>query len=419
MKINRQLVFNILDRMLVLILASLSYFFVIEAWNNYKAERTNMATGRIPIQGHPTMTICVGRYGNRLWLDYELNAELYYYRIPPNWSGIKDIESRKLEEGTNHFDDEEIILKKMTDCFAVISRPKENYQYRPQENRLIKIILPNGTKEIKTWPMPDGSYAKFKDLIYYRSVFVYFTLEENVFAIESGIDNIFRLSSDNNKVSMRKDDDSFEIMAAVEIDPRLTTYIEERGNCRKDSIVDLMARNFTTTYYQDVFLKDEYNAYYCGLHAICVPYQLPVNDSKLKACKGMETHCEMDMLQSVAKANKNKFSMKPCTNLEYVVEYQVKRLEVLQALNKELSDHNYNPNKTNFAIWYNFKKPEYTTINEEHYLVSLMDLIGLTGGTLGISIGFSFYGIIADVLDILLSLVLKIKAKRIGEFCIL
>ena len=60
MKINRELFFKILDYVLVLVLASMSYFFVIEAWYDYKEERTNMSTGRIPIQEHPTMTVCVG-----------------------------------------------------------------------------------------------------------------------------------------------------------------------------------------------------------------------------------------------------------------------------------------------------------------------------------------------------------------------
>ena len=50
-----------------------------------------------------------------------------------------------------------------------------------------------------------------------------------------------------------------------------------------------------------------------------------------------------------------------------------------------------------------------------------MDLIGLIGGTLGIFIGFSFYGTIADLLDLAQSLVLKLKVMKNtnGKLCAL
>ena len=68
-KISRKLILEILDWVLVLTLASMSYFFVVEAWNNYKVGRTNMSSSRIPIKGQPALTICLGQKGYRVPLD--------------------------------------------------------------------------------------------------------------------------------------------------------------------------------------------------------------------------------------------------------------------------------------------------------------------------------------------------------------
>ena len=48
--------------MMIPILGSLSYFFVIEAWNDYRLGKTNMAFDEIPIQGQPTVVICPGNF---------------------------------------------------------------------------------------------------------------------------------------------------------------------------------------------------------------------------------------------------------------------------------------------------------------------------------------------------------------------
>ena len=46
-------------------------------------------------------------------------------------------------------------------------------------------------------------------------------------------------------------------------------------------------------------------------------------------------------------------------------------------------------------------------LTEEYYIVPTLDLIGLIGGTLGMFIGFSFYGTFADALSLVLSIVKK------------
>ena len=54
-------------------------------------------------------------------------------------------------------------------------------------------------------------------------------------------------------------------------------------------------------------------------------------------------------------------------------------------------------------------QPETMLLTEEYYVVPTLDLIGLIGGTLGMFVGFSFYGTFADALSLALSIVKKKK----------
>ena len=83
LKTSRDLVFKILNWMMIPILGSLSYFFVIEAWSDYRAGRTNMSYDEIPIQGQPTVVICPDNMNNEDGLKGQ-NLELFYegkYRV--------------------------------------------------------------------------------------------------------------------------------------------------------------------------------------------------------------------------------------------------------------------------------------------------------------------------------------------------
>ena len=48
-KISKERFWKILDFMMVLILGSLTYFFAIDAWSDYRLGRTNMSTEEVPI----------------------------------------------------------------------------------------------------------------------------------------------------------------------------------------------------------------------------------------------------------------------------------------------------------------------------------------------------------------------------------
>ena len=68
---------------------------------------------------------------------------------------------------------------------------------------------------------------------------------------------------------------SFEVMALVEIQPKLTRYIEEKGVCRKDTIPELIVQNFTAQLGEN-----------CGNDA-CFPKEFLMDNSTFKTCENM------------------------------------------------------------------------------------------------------------------------------------
>ena len=73
---------------------------------------------------------------------------------------------------------------------------------------------------------------------------------------------------------------------------------------------------------------------------------------------------------------------------------------------------NPNPFGSNYLVGYYYGLSEpMMTLNEEYYVVPTLDLIGIIGGTLGIFVGFSFYGTFKDILDITVNLISKLCLK--------
>ena len=60
---------------------------------------------------------------------------------------------------------------------------------------------------------------------------------------------------------------------------------------------------------------------------------------------------------------------------------------------------------------YLFLQPETMTYYEEYYVVPTLDLIGLIGGTLGMFVGFSFYGMFCDIVTLFIVISKKVFAK--------
>ena len=130
--------------MIVPILGSFSYFFVSEAWNNHRFGRTNLSFDEIPVEGHPTMVICLEHptSPHHLPLAWFEPIELYFFKGPHD-DFSNSMSSMKLKIGDNYLDDENIVLKSVGFCYSITPKPLENYYHKKQEIRYVKIVFPN------------------------------------------------------------------------------------------------------------------------------------------------------------------------------------------------------------------------------------------------------------------------------------
>ena len=245
--------------------------------------------------------------------------------------------------------------------------------------------------------------------LYIRTLQIFFTSEENRFAVAYEFEHLLAQGEDDYRVILPRRYDFFEVMALVEIQPKMTSYIEEKGLCRTETIPELITdNNFTEQ------LRES-----CGNDA-CIPKELYTNDSAFEVCEDMHdwtnqnANCAFKTLHEKAKKSDNqKISLRPCNNLEYLVDYKLAPIhDILPHVDNVFYQHNYKPDKTNYFFMYSFKQPESVTYIEEYYTVPIMDLVGLAGGTLGIFIGFSFYGSFAWVLDLVSSVTLKVMETK-------
>ena len=205
-KISKDRFWKILDLTMVLILASLTYFFAIEAWSDYRVGRTNMSTDEVPIEKQPTMIICLGnpkQPDRRFRLD-DLNVELQYYIIPENEAGRgKSFPSVRLKEGINYFKDEIIELNKMKYCYEITTKPTKNYQHQSMMNRVIKLLFPK---------FSDMAYEELKmtffDLFYFNTFYVFFTSQEYSYPVEFGLQT---QREETFEAKLRKNSDYYEV----------------------------------------------------------------------------------------------------------------------------------------------------------------------------------------------------------------
>ena len=143
----------------------------------------------------------------------------------------------------------------------------------------------------------------------------------------------------------------------------------------------------------------------CGADA-CIPKGFP--STALRKCQNIEElDCSYAVLRNSYVSLQREENTLPCDDLGYTGTYITDILETSVFSDEFLWKDNLYENASRFFVWYVFEAPETTTLNEEYYTVPIYDLIGLIGGTLGIFIGFSFYGAISALLALIVSLVLK------------
>ena len=193
-------------------------------------------------------------------------------------------------------------------------------------------------------------------------------------------------------------------MVWARLKPKLTKYIQEKSTCREMSLTDLVAPKFISS------LKEV-----CGADA-CVPKGFP--SSALRKCESVkELDCSYAVLRnSFIQLQKDvNVNTLPCEDVGYTGTYVSDAFETSVFSDEFLWEDNWYSNKSHFFVYYTFDLPETMTVDEEYYTVATFDLIGLIGGTLGMFIGFSFYGTLTDIVSLVESLTMQTGKLRFGK----
>ena len=140
-RITKEKVWKILDWLMVPILGSFSYFFITEAWTNFRFGRTNMSVDEVPLQGIPTMTICLNdrKSSPRNWIRFEkIPHEIHVSKF--HWKS-RQLTSIQLQVGKNHLNSNEtIILTKLQWCYSVTFKV-ENFDEQYLDRWIVKVVF--------------------------------------------------------------------------------------------------------------------------------------------------------------------------------------------------------------------------------------------------------------------------------------
>ena len=399
-KISRDTFWQILNWMLVPILGSLSYFFVSEAWINHRFGRTNLSFDEVPVNGHPTMVICMNHPTSRYHfpLDWLEPIELYYYKVPQDNLVSNSLSSIKLKFGDNYLDDENIVLSQIGFCYSITPKPLENYHHINQEKRYVNIAFPNMYTILPasvTKILRPESYEIY-DAIYFSlfsemPLHVFFTHEDNALPVAMGLHMQEGEAFDTKMIRQTYGD----VMLSIDLKTKKIKYIKEKTTCTDEQIT-------LESLGPDLAREVEK---ICQ----CYPKEFPLELAKpgIPFCQDfyMGTYCFKDVWRKFFRENSK---LRQCTKFEYEGIFRLRTLaKSIVADESILQEGSVIENKTKFIIEYKFQQPETVLLTEEYYIVPTLDLIGLIGGTLGMFVGFSVYGTFADALSLVLSIAKK------------
>ena len=192
-----------------------------------------------------------------------------------------------------------------------------------------------------------------------------------------------------------------DVIAKIELKTKKTKYIKEKTTCSEER---LTLESLGPVLGPDLALAVETNCQ-------CYPKEFPIELAKpgIPFCQDFYkgTYCFKDVWRKFFRENSK---LKPCTKFEYEGNFRLRLLARSTVADKSILQGGSNiANKTKYMIEYKFQQPEMLLLTEEYYIVPSLDLIGLIGGTLGMFVGFSFYGTFADVLNLALYIAKKMK----------
>ena len=210
-KINSKKVWDVVDRLLPIVLIFPSYFFIQGVWQDYVTKKSNMSYDEIAIEEQPTITLCFDEQKGEVWNRkiFDLGTDInitYYKRIFDDVTSMVLVE--KDENTSPEFGNEIISMRKMQSCYKITVRNKVKQEHVKGALRMILVdVNPNLLSEVLQ------TKARF-----------YISSEPNAFGVESGIFH-------HGKIL--KFDVNNEYVPTIVIQPKLIHYLEEKTGCRE------------------------------------------------------------------------------------------------------------------------------------------------------------------------------------------
>ena len=231
----------------------------------------------------------------------------------------------------------------------------------------------------------------------------YFTSEANSIAIDNG----YSLTEGQGYMAKCRRHNWMDLncLTLATLKPKLTKFIKEKSNCREKSIWEIIEPTFSSTVVEA-----------CGDRG-CTPNALP-NKTLGYCINWKDFDCSMTHLKNTLAFDKHAKKV-PCEKLEYSGYHIASWFNSEENVSINALLGGKDSDKRIFIGGFSFNPPYTMSLQEEYYIVPTLDLIGIIGGTLGMFIGFSFYGTYTDIIDIIQSLASRInyRGKYWKKYC--
>ena len=170
----------------------------------------------------------------------------------------------------------------------------------------------------------------------------------------------------------------------LEIQPIRSHYLNlKRSSCREEPFIKSVFQDFSKRNIGECSKK-------------CNPMEIGsvYHDMIDKDIPNCETEKDKECMDIYIKENIIKDMVtKPCLKFQFSGKI----------LNENFNDRNGNQ----VTLWYHFAPPGLMIVKEEYLIYDLISMIGSVGGTLGLCVGFSFFGLIDFLLASLKMFILK------------
>ena len=336
-------IFKGIECLLYIGLCCIAGYFMKDVIDKYQAKETVLGLSLKPIAKLPTLVI---RFETKIQLKYGKDFKISY--VNSQYEGAMKL----LEvEQQNVFESEVLELHEIKfNCYKI-----------------------NATSTI---PMVKNLAERLFDVEFIREskpkTKIHFTSEENYFGIFFD-DWIY------GKVFIQKIYSNQDILLSLQ--PTHNIYLAETSHCSEKSFIDVLRQQSESSKCEEKCtlsyeIADMLSIPICTNFSIlgCFDNQLVQNNAKLE----------------------HQLHIRPCEILEY-------------AGSKDYVGKADSSSKTNntFRLNYKFAPPGMRHEYKERLVFDTIDMIGSVGGTLGLCIGFSFSGIIWNILDFMQAKILQ------------